>query len=156
MSTDTGELFELEEEPRPSASAEPRPAALATWIARVIVVLTLGLLTLVGGLFLGLSVWDTPSSATPMSTTMPTTPQTSLSGTPIPTETDAAATQAPSVRISSVAPGGSTSASGSRSAGQSLPSGTVVTTSPQATSSPSPSPTSTPRGRGQTKPPKPR
>ena len=114
MSTDTGELFELEEEPRPSASAEPRPAALATWIARVIVVLTLGLLTLVGGLFLGLSVWDTPSSATPMSTTMPTTPQTSLSGTPVPTETDAAATQAPPVRISSVAPGGSTSASGSR------------------------------------------
>ncbi len=152
----------LESEPEPpdeDVVPVPRTIDAATWAARGIVVLTLGLVAVVGGLFLGVSVTDsTPSSARPSATTSSTTaPEPTET-----TETSVARVNAPTVKISAARPeAAATTAPASASASvrvSSVP--TRVTAGPAPTSAaPSPTSTATPRGKstntGKPKPSKP-
>jgi hypothetical protein len=118
---------------------EPRIADAATWVARGIVVLTIGLLAVVGGLFLGMSVSDPTTSATPTPST-PVTSSTAVEETAEPlVETE---TQAPPLRVSAAVPDGA--AGTTRAGGSTAP----VASQTPATAAPSPTSSSTPRGKG--------
>jgi hypothetical protein len=163
MSTDTQEPTDefqwyepqSEDEPQPEDEVQPaddlpqdeleptpRTVDVAAWVARGIVVLTIALVTIVGGLLLGMSVTDTTSTATP-------TPTTSTSSgaptTEVPTQeaTFVRGPTAPAVRISAPAPDVAPSAQRTAS-----PVRTVQATATRApTVATSPTATSTPRGK---------
>jgi hypothetical protein len=160
---DSGLEPALESEPEPhdeDPMPVPRTIDAATWAARGIVVLTLGLVAVMGGLFLGVSVTDsTPSSARPSATT-------SSTATPGPTETiesmseaSVARVNAPAVKISTPGPKAAARTATATVRGASVPT-TRATVVPAPTSAaPSPTSTATPRGKstntGKPKPTKP-
>lgn len=118
---------------------EPRTADAATWVARGIVVLTIGLLAVLGGLFLGMSVSDPTATATPTPTSPPTSSTMAEEETAegvIETQT-----QAPTLRISAAVPDATSGTTRTASATAS------VASRPPATAEPSPTSSSTPRGK---------
>ncbi len=145
---ESGEDFHEED-----VAPAPRTVDAATWAARVIAVATLGLVAVVGGLLLGLSVTDsTPATATPTATTSSTT---TAEPTEVVTQTAVARVNAPAVKISAAAPDAAPVATRTTRVATVAP--TRVTTSTQApttTSSPSPTSTET-RGKGNSGKPKP-
>jgi hypothetical protein len=119
---------------------EPRSVDVATWVARGIVVLTIGLLAVLGGLFLGMSVTDTSPTATP--TPAPPATSSTMGEQESGEAVVGTESQAPALRISPAVPG---AAAATNSAATSTAS--VATRAP-ATAEPSPTASATPRGKG--------
>lgn len=136
------------------AGSVPRTIDVATWAARAIVVATIGLVAVVGGLLLGISVTDsTPSSAKPPTTTSSTTATEPGQTTSQP---DVARVLAPPVKISTA---GADRPVATNSTARSVDDTTRATVAPAPSDSPSPTSTATPRGKstntGKPKPTKP-
>lgn len=141
------------EEHREDVPPGPRTVDAATWAARAIVVATLGLVAVVGGLLLGLSLTDsTPATATPTVTTSSTT---TTEPTEVVSQTPVARVNAPAVRISAAVPDAPVATTAARGATVAPTRAATATQAPTVAPSPSPTSTETPRGKGNSGKPKP-
>lgn len=152
---DTEREPEPDDEDREDLMPAPRTIDAATWAARGIVVLTLGLVAVLGGLFLGVSVTDsTPAAAKPTTTTSSTT---APEPTETASETEIARVNAPPVKVSAAGPDGPQATTSVRVAGVATTPATVI--GAPTSSAPSPTSTAAPRGKstntGKPKPTKP-